>query len=186
MDFLLIGFILALIPILSWFIQYFLSKREGKLNLFRKHLSVYYFDWIFVAFNFFWVYVVSFNFNLMMYSLLISLVATILIHIFWKNLHLKEKKPVYMFDFKKKKITLAGIWHVFYHLIQLFLVILFLISDVSNVYSYLALFCLLFFFVGATSSSSSSRSIHGRGSITDIPFLILGFLIIFVKLLRSI
>lgn len=178
-----VGLILALIPILSWFIQYLLSKREGKLNLFRKHLSVYYFDWIFVAFNFFWVYVVSFNFNFIMYSLLISFVATLLIHIFWKNLHLKEKKPVYMYDFKKKKITLAGIWHVFYHLIQLFLVILFLISDVSNVYSYLALFCLLFFFVGATFSS---RSIHGKVSMTDIPFLILGFLIIVVKFLRLI
>jgi len=181
METLLIAVILALIPVLSWFIQYHLAKIDGKLKLFEKHLSVYYFDWVFVVFNLLWIYSVSFNYFIIVFSLIVSLIVTSLIHIFWKKLHIKEKKPVYMYDLKKRKITPAGVWHFLYHFIQLFLIIVFLLSDVSNIYSYLALFCLFLFFVGATFSS---KSIHGKVSLTDWPFLILGFIIFFIKFFR--
>jgi hypothetical protein len=46
---------LILFPFLSWYFQYYFSKKE-KLNFFKKHWTCYYGDWIFVPINLLFVY----------------------------------------------------------------------------------------------------------------------------------
>ena len=179
MEKIIIGLILAVIPIFSWCIQYYLSSKSGNLELFKNHIATYYLDWIFVIFNLFFAFSFIFSKNIFIYALIFSFIGNILIHIFWFRLHLKEKRPIYMFELKNKKILPAGIWHFFFSFFQLSLVLMFLFSSEDNAASYACLASLVAFFL---LTIPSSRKIHGKVSMTDIPFLIMGSIIILIKL----
>jgi hypothetical protein len=43
MEKIILGLILAVIPIFSWCLAYFYSKKEGKFHLFRNHINFFLF-----------------------------------------------------------------------------------------------------------------------------------------------
>jgi len=173
-----IGLILALIPVLSWSLQYYLAQKQGILKLFKGHPSVYYLDFIFILFNFSFVFCFVFNKIIFFSSILGAIIGTIFIHLLWIKVHLNKKLPFYMFDIKTRRFTYAGIWHFFYCIFELTLVFLFLLSSLSNLFAYICLFLIFIFFIGTIPSS---KYIHGKVSMTDIPFFIIGLVIILIK-----
>jgi len=177
---LMTGLILASLPIINWIIEYSFSLKDKRLNLFKKHLTCYYFDFIFVFFNFLWVYV--FNLNLLQTFFLsaISLIAGIFLYIHWSNVSIKEKKESFMFDLKTKKVTGAGIAHFVYQTIQLFLVLGFLISSVKSSIAYIE--CVIFglFLIAMIPSS---KKIHGKVLFSDLVFSIMGIIVLIIKMI---
>lgn len=171
---------LVLLPLISWLLQYKYSKEKGDLKKFKAYMSIYYFDWLFIPFNLLWIYSISVNKILFTTSIVSSLIITILIHKFWLNLHIREKRPMYMYNLKNRKITKAGIVHFIFHFIQLTLVLIFLLSNNNSLQSYLSLLILSLFFL---STIPGSRKTHGQVKETDSLFLILGILIIILKLI---
>lgn len=180
MEKIIVALILALIPIVFWLMQYYFSKRDGKLNLFKKHFSCYYLDLIFIPFNFFvGLSIFSFNSSVLFFIFLFSLVVNYFIHVFWFKLHVREQIELYMFDIKKKIITRAGWSHIFFFFLEFSLVISFLLFSSLNLFSISALSLLFLFFA---FTNYASRKIHKKSELSDNFFMILGIIVILIKL----
>lgn len=176
----IIALILALVPIVFWSMQYYFSGKDNKLKLFRKHISCYYLDWLFVPFNLFLGLSIIFVPNIsLLYLVLFGLIVTYFIHVFWFRLHTRERIELYMFDIKKESITNAGWSHIFFFLLESLLVIYFLLFSRLNLFSILALFFLFLFFA---SINYASRKIHRKSELSDTLFMILGIIVILIKL----
>lgn len=183
MNFLLIAIILALVPLINFFLKYYFSSAIGQINLFRQHLMTYYADWLFVLFNFFWIY--TFNLDIMINFILISIsiIATLSLQVYWINLHKKEKRKCYMWNIYSKKITLAGIVEVVFAIIETYLILAFVFSTSRSLFVYLECFILFIFLLLAIPSSIR---IHGKISKNDLILVISGFIAIIGKVLFTI
>ncbi len=180
---LLIALILVILPILSFTLQYYFSKKAGTLKALRKHGMVFYSDWIFLIFNpllFYAIPIPSLQ-NLILFSLF-SILVNIWLHFnLWLNVHIKEKKKAHMYDLINKKLSNAGIVHFLFSVVQLTLMLIFLFSPITNsLYFYEAAILCLFFL----SIIPSSLRIHdGKLLKSDLFGSIFGVFCILIKLL---
>ena len=148
----------AIVPINMFFQRYF-AKREGRLELFRSHFSCHGIDWLFVIFNFLWIYSVTLNLFWGILALGISLVVNFVSHYYLSQAGNGKCVGCHMFDGKKKKILPAGIVHFVFATIELVLLLIFLFADISSVEAYLATFVMLVFFVLVPYGS---MKMHGK------------------------
>ena len=180
MEKIFLGVLLALIPVVNFCLAYYFSKKDYRLHLFKEHWSCYFFDWIFVPFNFFVAFSINIGSVTLSYALLVSVFVSFFIHWFWINIHKREKIDFYMYDLKADRFTRAGIVHFIFFVIELALVSLFFIFSLNDVFSYLALFLIACFFL---STIPSSRHVHGKVKESDGVFLFLGLAILAGKLI---
>src|SRR5262249_22993484 len=79
------GFSLGLMPIVSFLLQYIMSVQAGTVQLLFQHITVTFFDWIFVPFNFFVVRFIDWRrAGVMFLATIISVVCNIFAHAFWQ------------------------------------------------------------------------------------------------------
>ena len=178
---LLIAVILAILPIISFFLQYNFSKKENCLKAIKKHVTVFYSDWIFVIFNILFVYSVSFtSIGGLILILIFSAIANIAMHIYWSRLPIEEDGS-HMYNSKTRKLLNAGKVHFLFSTIETALILTFLFSPTINkFYLYESAILGLYFL----SYIPSSLKIHnGRLLISDLITCILGILAILIKLL---
>ncbi len=118
----IVGILLALLPLVSFLGQYFLSLRAGTHQIFFQHLTVMVVDWVFVPFNFFVVGVIEWRRGGRLYIIMcISVILTAITHAFWQ---------LYSFDLGHM-ITKAGIvlpagWiHLSFSILEMVLLVAF-------------------------------------------------------------
>src|SRR5664280_2536073 len=80
------GFILALLPVLSFVAQLILSRRNGTEDLFYKHVVVTVVDWVFVPFNYFVVRIIDWRKGVRLYAIFCgSALLNVLTHAYWQR-----------------------------------------------------------------------------------------------------
>lgn len=172
------GLLLALIPIINFFFKYYFSKRNKELPLFKKHLTTYYFDWIFLPFNFFLVYTLNLELKNILIIIFLSIISFIFLLLYWIKTHKKERRPVYLFDIKSERIKPAGFIELLFFITQCTLIFSFIFSTLNNSFVYLQLIFLLFFLL---TSIFSSIKIHGKLDKVDGLIALLGLILIIIK-----
>ena len=188
-----LGLILALIPVLNFIIQYFLSKKEKTLKPFKENLICYYLDFIFIPFNFILAYTLVFPLQKLWLFALIAVLINIFFHYaFWVRYE-KESQRSYLFKARSKKITLsdaihakkmtsAGIMHFIFSTIQTFFILEFFFFSLTNIWMYFNLFILMLFFIGVFIFSSK---MHKKILPESILTLVVGILALIAKLTLS-
>jgi hypothetical protein len=174
-----ISIILALIPLISFYFQYYFSKKHNFHHIFKKNPACFYFDWLFILFNFFLIYTIDFNFQKLFILFFVSLVGNLFFHIEWAKIHIKEKKEAHMFDIKNKKITKAGIVHFLFSFIETILIGLFILSFSKSIFVYLELSILFFFLIGLLYSS---KKVYGRVIPIELALVLVSFAMFLYKL----
>ena len=149
-----LGFILALIPVLNFIIQYFLSKKEKVLRSFNKNLICHSLDFIFIPFNFLLAYTLTFPLQEFWLFVLIAFLLNILAHCAYWLRYKRSFRRSYMFTKKPKKMTFAGIIHFIFSTIQTFFILEFFFFSLTNMWMYFNLFILMLFFIGVFIFSS--------------------------------
>lgn len=114
----LIAILLASLPLISWMIQYYASKKNGLIKSFKDHWTCYYGDWIFVIINFLFIYSVQIS-NILWITLLMSLIINIFTHTTWGNTNKSEKSNGHFFYHQTNKLNYAGISHLIFSTIQM-------------------------------------------------------------------
>ena len=177
----IIALLLTILPILSFSLQYYFSKKDNCLKALRNHGAVFYSDWLFVIFNLLFIYSVSLpTFSKFILVFVFSILANIVMHAYWSKMPI-EKEGSHMYHIKTRKLLRAGIVHFCFSIIQLALIILFLLSPIKNsLYFYESIVLGLFFL---SFIPSSLKIHHGKLLITDLIACILGILTILVKIL---
>jgi hypothetical protein len=169
--------LLALLPFLKWGSQYVISKKNGLLKSFKKHWTAYYADWLFVGFNFFFLYAVNFS-KVFYLFLVISLTLTLCNHHVWGKNNKLNKGSSHFFQKKSDKLNLSGVIHIIFSAIEMTFVlsVLFLSSIIPFIFG-----ALFFTFLFGISMIYGSYKIHGKISKMDG---LVGILIIFIVVLK--
>ena len=175
MNLLLIAVVLALIQPVHFILEYLDSKRNNRFHLLKNHKMDFYLDWIFLPFNFLLVFAVSINLKSLLILILISVVLNIAAHFYWIKVHGREKKEVYMFDYKTKKTHFSGYVHIVFSIIEAVLIALFLFSPALSYLYSIGIILLVAFFISTIIHSKFS---HGKINPVDLFFsaLVLGFI----------
>lgn len=176
---LFIGIALGLLPVLSWFIQYFYSIKNNKLKLFKNHPQTYLLDWLFIPFNILWVYTISLDIPLFFIFLGSSISINFFSDKFYKKMHIKENRNIHLFSLKTSKLNTAGYAHAIFSVAQLFLIFSFIFSRVSNIYVYANLIILALFLI---PNIYFSKNVHGSIDKYDLALVLFGLLMIALKL----
>jgi len=180
MERILVGILLALIPVINFCLAYHFSRQEGKLHRFRNHFTFYYADWLFVLFNFLFVFAVRGDYYWAFVLALFSIVCAFIMNIIWFAHHRKTKNEGHMYNFKTRRLTRAGLTHAIYLPIQLFLIIYFVFFSINNIFSFANLVILLPYFL---SYPLTSKRMHGRFIFTDLFAFVLGLGVLLIKFL---
>lgn len=181
MDLLYISILLGLLPIISYVFQRYFSKRDKLLNEFKNHGMVSYSDWLFIPFNFVWIYAVSINLTIFITLLLIAIIANVWLHFdYWLKAHLKENKKTHMYYLSKKRLSSAGKVHLAFSIIQTILIFSLIISPINSFLGYLEMAILGLFFI---SYIPSSIKIHGKILPSDGITAFAGVIVVLVKVL---
>ena len=180
MNRLLIAIILGLLPLLSFILQHYFSKKEGRLREFKNHFQCYYLDWLFIPFGIIWIYIVNISFNTFLILLGISIILNSITHIYWKFAVIRNNESCHMFGKKIGKIGLSGIVHFFFSTIISALFLGFLFFSVKSSLTYLAGIIIVLFFLGGFISS---KKIHGKIILSDLILIVLGIFVVLIKFL---
>ena len=180
MEKIFVGILLALLPVINFCLAYHFSRQEGKLHKFRNHFTFYYADWLFVPFNFLFVFAVRVDHYWALVLGLVSIVCSFIMNIIWFAHHRKTKNEGHMYNFKTRRLTRAGLTHAIYLPIQLFLILYFVIFSINNIFSLINLVVLLPYFL---SYPLTSKKMHGKFVFTDLVVFIFGLAVLLVKLL---
>ena len=176
----LAGGILALFPLISWLLQFYLSKSKKELHLFKKHLPTYFMDWVFVPFNLFWVYTITFNIEKFAILGLVSIIINYIGSKYYIKKHREEKRPVHLFNINNGKSSTAGRIHSVFSMVQMFLIFTFILDSTLNIFTYINIGLLFLFLLPALFAS---KKIHGRVSMPDFTIFFIGVIILILKLL---
>lgn len=176
---LMLGLVLALIPVFNFILKYYSSIKNKNLKLFRQHFITYRVDWIFVPFNFLWVYTFYTNYKFLWIFALLSLVIFGILGLYWMKLHKNIQKPVYMFDIKTGKIYFAGFVEILFFVFELALILSLIFSNVLNIFVLMEITLLLIFLLLVIPSSIK---MHGRLIFGDALFIAIGLIILIIKL----
>ena len=178
----LAGGILALFPLISWLLQFYLSKSKKELHLFKKHLPTYFMDWVFVPFNLFWVYTITFNIEKFAILGLVSIIINYIGSKYYIKKHREEKRPVHLFNIEDGKSSTAGHIHSVFSMVQMFLIFTFILDSTLDIFTYINIGLLFLFLLPALFAS---KKIHGRVSMPDLGLFLIGVLILVLKLVLT-
>lgn len=178
----IIGLILAFIPILKFILIYYYSKKDKNLNLLKKHTVCFYDDWLFVIFNLFLAYTITLGVYSILMLFIIFVIVSYYIHHYWIKLHTKEGIKFFMYDIERKKWTRSGIVHFIYTPIQATLVFAFFFSMSSSIFAYINSIIMIIFFI---SLIPASKIMHRKFELSDIAIATLGIVIMLIKIIVS-
>ena len=170
-----VSIVLAIFPVVNFVVVNKLSKRKGKISLFRKHFTCFYVDWIFVLFNLLWIYVVEIDFRLILILFLVSLLFNIISHYYWIMILERGDPPLFGF----RKMSSSGVVHFIFSTAESTLIFVFLVSKVNSLLLFLEGGILILFFLGVIYGS---RKINGRVLISDLVVGLLGIIITLFKI----
>jgi hypothetical protein len=172
--------LLSLLPILSWCLQYYFSKKEKLLKIFKKHWTCYYGDWIFLPINFLFIFSIQLDYFII-YFLIISLISNIIIHKYWINQNKKYKTASHLF--KEGKLKIPGYVHLIFSTIQMTIILSLLFLNPIFPYYFIQLFLLLFFglimLYGSYKTNSKISFLDLTISLTFIIFVIIRSILLF-------
>ena len=174
---LVFGIILASLPVLSYFLQKKMSQKNNQLKIFERHWLVRYADWLFVPFNFIFIYVVEFVFIQAVVILIISVILNIVLHRYWGSLS-ANSDSCHFYDKNSDKLTVAGYVHFVFSTIETAMVIMFLLYAASNIFTYFGLFLLALI---ASSFIVNSYKMHHRPLLTDLGTAVILYVLIIIK-----
>lgn len=175
---LIYSLLLAILPVISYFLQEYFSWKNNQISLFRKHYTIRYCDWLFIFFNFLFVYSVSFNQKSIFLSLLASMIIIAISHALWADMSKKGNAGHFYYK-NSAKITFAGIVHFVFMFIEASMIIIFLLSPKINSFYYIGAAILLLF---AGSSIYGSYKIHKKIQKSDLTAGLFLIFLIFIKL----
>ena len=161
---LVLSIIFSLIPLIFWFIQYFLSKKMGILANFKAHFTCYYVDWIFIPINLLFLYSIKIN-NAFYYLLLISIIFNIALHVFWGKII--NQTNSHLFSKKTKKINLMGIFHLIFQILEFCIIISILFFTPISSLILLELFFVLIYSLGILVASYKKYKGFHKVNILD-------------------
>lgn len=176
------GWLLALLPVVSFFLQYRFSVQIGTQRLFLHHPDVAFADWIFVPFNYFAARVIEWRSGWRLYVIsVISVIGAAWSHAFWEYNHLD---PGHMIA--KNGIVLPAGWvHVAFSTAEATLLMAFVFCRNQNTRGVklgTALAVAYFVALGA-----GSYVLHGNILVSDLVTVAIGlfFLLIFPSLISK-
>lgn len=180
MNKLLIAIILGILPAISFFLQYYSSKKYGKLKQFKRHFQCCCLDWLLVPFGIIWIYIINISLNMFLFLLGISLILNSITHIYWKYAIIRNKENCHMFDLKTNAANLSALVHFLFSTIEFALFLGFLFFAPNNLLTLLAGTLMILFLLGGFISS---KKIHGKIILSDLILILLGILIVLGKLI---
>ena len=180
MNLLIISLVLALIPLINFSLKYHFSSKDKELKLFKNHWFTSYIDWLFVPFNFLWIYTFDLEWNYLILFAIISLIFFLALQHLWIKQHKKERKSVYMFDIKTEKIKKAGYVELLFFTIESTLLLGFLFSTIISQIVYIETAILILFTLAVIPSSIK---IHGKLAWWDGLLTLIGIICLVIKTL---
>jgi len=176
---LIIGLVLAAIVPINIFLQGYYSKIEKRTELFKKHFTCYWIDWIFVLFNFFWIYAVDFDLLYWAASLFVSLILNLIAHHYLANMEEANAAPSHLFNRGEKRILPAGFVHLVFSIIETAMLLIFIFSSLESFAAYIEICIIIAFFLLVPYGS---KKIHGRVIPYDWIFFCCGIIVVIGKL----
>jgi hypothetical protein len=180
MNLIWIGIILAILPILNFFLTHYFSSKQGKLKFFKKHLTGFYNDWLFVPFNFLFVFVIAFSLKWGIVLFFVSLIASLLTHKYYAKMITKENNGSHFYDVASKKWTYSGYLHFIFSTIQTALILMFLIFSIKSYLTYIAGAILIVFL---SCMLVASKKMHGKIPTFDLVEVIAGIALTLARML---
>jgi hypothetical protein len=175
----IVSLILALLPLISYYVQYFVAKRSGRLVAFENFLPVRYMDWVFIPFNFLWLYVVNIELIFNIYLILFVVIGALILLLWWGKQDPRNSKWE-DYSFRKGKFRAEGWVHGVYALFQGFLVVVFLLSSIKSISALIeCILLLIYFFIGIVGISK----LHKKFSAPDLFFVIVGIVVVLIKII---
>jgi len=183
MNEILISILFALIHPLFYSMQYYFSKQEGRLDLFKKHPNCTRLDFIFVFFNLFLIQTLNISWGLFLIFIVVSFMGGLVIYSHWARVSLNEREEEFMYNLKTKKVTKAGIVHFIFQTIQASLILAFFLSTLKSNFVYLECILLTIFFLRLVINS---KKIHGKILWSDAILAVLGVILIILKVILAV
>jgi len=183
MNLLIIAIILAAIPLINWLAEYYFSKKDKQLTLFKKHFTCFYTDLILIPFNFFAAFAINLSSIYLLGIIILAILSALILYPYWARVHKKENNPIFMFNAKTQKVSKAGISHFIFQIIETIIVFSFLFSSLVNIFSYLASAFLLVFILLLLVGS---RKIHKKFILSDVFFVAFSTILLVIRVLRPI
>jgi hypothetical protein len=177
-NYVIISMLLALMPLASYYIQYFVAKKNKRLDAFRNFLPVKYMDWVFIPFNFLWLYVVNITLAFNIYLIIFTLIGALILLLWWAKEDPKNSKWE-DYSFRKEKFRAEGWVHGIYALFQGFLVVVFLFSQTGGMLALVEGFLLLIYFI---IGIVGIHKLHKKFSVPDLFYIIVGIAVTLIKL----
>lgn len=150
---------LALVPVFNFALQHYFSKKDDLLNLSKKHWTTYWGDFVFVIFNFLFLYSVTINTAAVLSLIILSTIANIIIHILFIKLYNNPECIYYMITRNHSNLTRAGWVHFAFSTFQTFLILLAFFSSMVFPQFYLLYFSI---YLVSVIFSYGSKKIHGK------------------------
>lgn len=171
---------LFLLPLIHFFILYFISLRKKQLKKFFNSYAIAYLDWFFVPFNFFVPLAVIFSWKKFLVILIISFLITFILHKKWFNNDIEKKQTSILIN--KKKLTFEGKIHFLFMLFQAGIVGTVLLSKGTSInYVFMNLFLILYI-LGYFAVVKYIRNYEFIKK-PEIPLLVLGLIIIIIRII---
>jgi hypothetical protein len=146
-----LAIILALLPIFSFLLQYFISNRNKKLKYFKELIPVMYLDWIFIPFNILVVYSIESVSRLVLWiALLTSFITNFSVHRYW---YPRDGKPESYWFCKKSIMSQMNVTHMVYSSLQTAIILIFIISNLKLIFGLAACILLMVYFIMRFPSS---------------------------------
>lgn len=176
-----LGILLAFIPIISYFFQYFIAKKNKRLVAFRNFLPVQIMDWVFIPFNLIWIYIINLNFVFNFYLVILTFFGALILFFWWGKEDPKNSKWE-DYSFRKGRFRAEGWVHGVYAIIQGFMVVVFLLSSIKSILSFIgSLLLLIYFMLGVIAI----KKLHRKFSPPDLFYIISGLIISIIKIIFS-
>lgn len=172
----MIGILLALLPVVSYFLQYYFAKIQNDLKSFKKYVPTQIMDWVFIPFNFIWIYIVNLSLMYYFFILVFLVVAGSLMGCWWGLLNREDRYACRPANFKFGH----SLVHIFYFLIQGVLVLSFIFSSIKGGLVY---FGCLFLGIYFLSAIYLFRKIDKKIELPDWVYIIFGLLVVLGKLI---
>lgn len=156
--------IFTLLPFISWFWQYYFSRKNGLLDSFQKHWMCYRGDWIFIPINALFFFSVQIS-SLLSLLIIPAILLNLFPHLLWGYENKKKRLRLHFYLPNTARLNGAGIIHFVFSVIQttVFLWIIFLIPIIPYIF-WILFFMVLFSLV----LMYCSYRMHGRVTYDDI------------------
>ncbi len=138
----LIALTLASMPLIAWILQYYSSRKNSRLNLFKQHWACFKGDFIFVPIGFLFIYSIRPNFLICLFFVF-GLITNLLAHKMWARKNKERKSESHFFYKDSDKLNLGGYAHLIFSTILIALILSYLLFEPLSPIIFIGL-CLVF------------------------------------------